>query len=158
PGASGVLVHKLADQGYQLRVAEDGSLVLRLVHADGSAELSSSGSIADGTWHHILVEADRADGQLRIYIDGQEDASGAGIDDSVDLSNLQDLYVGGTPDGEHLAVELDFLRIARGSLQRSRTTIEELYAWQFDGPVLRDFAGHEPTGVRRDAGALELRP
>jgi len=38
------------------------------------------------------------------------------------------------------------------------TTIEELYTWQFDGPMLRDFTGQSPTGERRDAGALELTP
>jgi hypothetical protein len=37
----------------------------------------------------------------------------------------------------------------------ARTTIEELYAWQFDGPFLRDFTGRKPVGERRDAGAIE---
>ena len=47
------------------------------------------------------------------------------------------------------------MRIALGTLADARTTIEELYAWQFDGPFLRDFTGREPTGARRDAGAIE---
>ena len=37
----------------------------------------------------------------------------------------------------------------------AKTDIKELYAWQFDGPFLRDFAGRKPKG-NRDAGALEL--
>ena len=41
------------------------------------------------------------------------------------------------------------------SLADARTTIEELYAWQFDGPALRDMRGAEPLGQGRDAGALE---
>jgi len=31
--------------------------------------------------------------------------------------------------------------IARGTLEDSKTSIEELYAWQFDGPFLKDFTG-----------------
>ena len=49
----------------------------------------------------------------------------------------------------------NFLRIARSSLAESKTSIEELYDWEFDGPFLRDFAGKEPTGKGRDAGAFE---
>ena len=49
---------------------------------------------------------------------------------------------------------LDFLRIALGTLADSKTTIEELYAWQFDGPFLRDFTGRKPTGPRA-AGAID---
>ena len=36
-----------------------------------------------------------------------------------------------------------------------KTSIEELYAWEFDGPFLRDFTSSKPKG-KRDAGALEL--
>ena len=35
-----------------------------------------------------------------------------------------------------------------------KTTIEELYAWEFNGPFLRDFCGNQPVG-KRDAGAIE---
>ena len=38
----------------------------------------------------------------------------------------------------------------------TKTTIDELYTWQFDGPFLRDFTGRKPVG-RRDAGAIEGR-
>jgi len=50
---------------------------------------------------------------------------------------------------------LDFLRIAHGTLADADTTIEELYAWEFDGPFLRDFTGRKLAGARRDAGAIE---
>ena len=66
-----------------------------------------------------------------------------------------DVYVGGTPEGWHLDGTLDFLRIAHGTLGDADTTIDELYAWEFDGPFLRDFTGRQPTGRRRDAGAIE---
>ena len=72
------------------------------------------------------------------------------------LTNDADLYVGGAPTGRCLAGTLDFLRVALGTLADAKTTIDELYAWQFDGPFLRDFTGCAPVG-RRDAGAIEGR-
>ncbi len=88
-------------------------------------------------------------------MDGREDATGPGPGAGVSLANGADLYVGGTPEGRNLEGAIDFMRIALGTLADSRTSIEELYAWQFDGPFLRDFCGREPVGERRDAGAIE---
>lgn len=51
---------------------------------------------------------------------------------------------------------IDFLRVSRGTLADAKTMIDELYAWQFNGPFLRDFRGMSPEG-KRDAGALEAR-
>jgi hypothetical protein len=48
------------------------------------------------------------------------------------------------------------MRITRSSLAESRTSIGELYAWQFDGPFRYDFTGKAPIGARRDAGAIEF--
>jgi hypothetical protein len=45
--------------------------------------------------------------------------------------------------------------IASTSAASRRTTIEELYAWQFDGPAHRDMRGVAPKGQARDAGAIE---
>ena len=49
--------------------------------------------------------------------------------------------MGGTPAGHCLNGALDFLRLARGTLADSKTTIQELYAWEFHGPFLDDFTG-----------------
>ncbi len=49
---------------------------------------------------------------------------------------------------------MDFLRVCRSTLAESKTSIGELYAWEFDGPFLRDFCGNAPVG-KRDAGAVE---
>ncbi|MFW5828937.1 MAG: hypothetical protein ACOCXA_01635, partial [Planctomycetota bacterium] len=104
-----------------------------------------------------LAEVDRAAGLARLYIDGIE-ATSAAFDLPTDLSlaNDADLLVGTDPSGAHLACTIDFLRIARSTLADAQTDIEELYAWQFEGPFLRDFTGAEPVD-RRDAGALEAR-
>jgi len=64
------------------------------------------------------------------------------------------LYVGGRPDGGNLAGTIEFVRVALGTLDDAKTTIEELYAWQFSGPFLEDFLGRQPRG-QRDAGAIQ---
>ncbi len=79
---------------------------------------------------------------------------GAGITSGLSLANDGDLYVGGTPSGRCLNGTLDFMRICLGTLADAKTDIDELYAWEFDGPFLKDFAGRYPKG-KRDAGALE---
>ena len=67
-----------------------------------------------------------------------------------------DLYVGGTPQGHNLHGAIDFLRIARGTLADAKTTIEELCAWEFNGPFLYDFAGSKRPADGGEAGAVDL--
>lgn len=148
-----VVVSKMGDRGYSLDIDRLGRLVFEVRAAGASARLSSSRSINDDQWHHVIAEADRAARQLVIYIDGKEDAAGPGIGDA-SVDNDGDLFVAGTPDGRCLKGAFEFLRISLGTLKDAKTDIAELYAWQFDGPFLRDFAGRRPKG-RRDAGALE---
>ncbi|HLX61491.1 MAG TPA: laminin G domain-containing protein [Planctomycetota bacterium] len=155
PGHTGsVLMEKMKDSGYSLTINAEGKLSFSLKTPGGSSTLDSKSKINDGQWHHAIAEADRKAKTLTIYIDGHKDASGAGIDGTVSLSNDGDVYVGGTPDGRYFDGTLDFLRIAQGTLADADTTIEELYAWEFDGPQLRDFTGRKPAGAR-DAGAIE---
>jgi len=90
---------------------------------------------------------------MTVYLDGRKDAGGVGVDGTISLANDGDLTVGGTPEGRCLDGALDFLRIAQGTLADANTTIEELYAWEFDGPQFRDFSGRKPSGPR-DAGAV----
>ena len=111
----------------------------------------------DGRWHHAIVEADRRARTLTLYVVGKKDRTADGVDASVSLANQGDVYVGGTPEGRYLDGALDFLRISQGTLSDADTTIEELYAWEFNGPQTRDFTGRKPTGTR-DAGAIEFAP
>ncbi len=161
PGASGVIVQKWDDGGYMLKVAKDGRLMFRAGRGEelthNSPILTSKAKIADGRWHHVIAEADRSSRRSRFYIDGKPGASGMGVVRPIRTDNEGDLYVGGTPDGECLAATIEFLRISQGTLADARTTIDELYTWQFDGPQFRDFTSAKPAGKRRDAGAIELR-
>ncbi len=153
PGAGpAILMQKMGPQaGYALTLAGAPALTVKA----GGRQMTVSGKTAlnDGAWHHLLAEVDREAGRMVLYVDGRADAAAAGPG-PVSLANTADFYVGGTPQGNCLAGTIDFARVSLGTLADARTTIEELYTWQFDGPFLSDFAGNEPVG-RRDAGALE---
>jgi Concanavalin A-like lectin/glucanases superfamily len=151
----GVLMEKMKSNGYSLTVSPAGRLSFRIKGSGASAGVESKAMVNDGQWHHAIVEADRKVKTLTVYVDGRKDSSAHGVDGSVSLANDGDVYVGGTPDGRFFDGTLDFLRIAHGTLADADTTIEELYAWEFDGPFLRDFTGRKPAGGRRDAGAIE---
>ena len=90
-----------------------------------------------------------------IYIDGRQDASGPGLGADASLANDADLYVGGTPRGHNLDGAIDFMRIARGTLADAKTTIDELYEWEFNGPFLHDFTGRERPADGGAAGAMD---
>jgi len=164
PGhTGGVLVSKAADAGYILDVDGQGRPRLTL-RAGGKDLCSRSGAtpVNDGKWHHVIAEVDRAPGQgITIYVDGEVDGRERGapgvLGKDVSLSNTADFLVGKGTDGSYFAGMIDFLRVSRGTLADAKTTIKELYAWQFNGPQFRDFTGHAPTDGKRDAGALEAR-
>ena len=157
PGhTAGVLVTKQAGAGYQLAVNKAGTLSFSGNAGAQSFAVSGAAQINDGKWHHALAELDREAKTATIYVDGKLSGQAAvalGAADS--LSNTGDLLVGKGPAGNFFSGAIDFLRIARGSLKDSRTSIEELYDWEFDGPFLRDLCGHEAAGKCRDAGAFE---
>lgn len=150
----GVLVSKRKACGFALTL-KGGRAVFSVAGAGGAtAELTSKALLSDGNWHHVIAEADRAAKTLALYVDGRADAAGAGVGPA-SLANGGDLCVGGSPEGGWLDGSFEFLRLARGTLADADTTIEELYAWEFDGPASRDLRGAKPAGLGRDAGALE---
>lgn len=137
--------------GYALGLNPAGHAAFGFRVKGGSVSAVSPAPVADGKPHHVLAEVDREAGALTLYLDGKAVVRKPFGDDirTGDATAAGDLVVGRDFRGE-----LDFLRIAFSSLAESRTTIDELYAWEFDGPFLRDFVGKRPEG-RRDAGALE---
>eukprot|EP00825_Cyclidium_porcatum_P016259 TRINITY_DN19351_c0_g1_i1.p4 TRINITY_DN19351_c0_g1~~TRINITY_DN19351_c0_g1_i1.p4 ORF type:complete len:183 (-),score=36.72 TRINITY_DN19351_c0_g1_i1:656-1204(-) len=156
PGhAGGVLMEKMKGSGYRLAISAGGKLSFAVKAAAATALDESPASVNDGAWHHAIAELDRQTAMLAMYVDGRKVASARGVDATVSLANEGDVYVGGTPEGQHFDGALDFLRIAQGTLADADTTIEELYAWEFDGPFLRDFTGRKPAAGRHDAGAIE---
>jgi hypothetical protein len=147
----GTLVSKLRNSGYELKINPTGTVEF-VVQAGAPVTVATQRPLNDGAWHHLIAEADRSAGALRLYVDGKLEAEvPATLEGS--LANSADFIV-----GEGFAGALDFLRVTRSTLAESETTIEELYAWQFDGPFLRDFTGVRPAEGRRDAGAIESSP
>jgi concanavalin A-like lectin/glucanase superfamily protein len=154
--AGGVIVSKAADKGYTLDIPPSGKVRLRL-KSGREYSVSSVAGVMDGQWHHILAEVDRAQGKVRLYVDGapsQGETSGAMPDAKASLANEADFLVGKDASGVFFKGDMDFLRVAGSCFAESDTTFEELYAWEFDGPATRDFAGTRIVGPR-DAGALQ---
>ncbi len=149
--AGGVIAGKHDGRaGYRLLVTDAGRVAMD-VAADGkTSRVVAPAGINDGAWHHVLAETDRAGGRMRIYLDGKPAGEAKlGLAEGASLSNPSDFVV-----GEGVRGAIDFLRVCQSNLAESRTTIEELTAWQTDGPVTRDFCGRKPVG-RRDVGAVE---
>ena len=147
-----VLVSKGGNSGYSLGVDNDGKPILTL-KANGTAVTAvGNARVNDGAWHHVLAEVDRAGSRMVIYVDGKPAGEGMiqGIGRDASLANRDDFVV-----GARLVGGIDFLRVCRSTLRESKTSIAELYAWEFDGPALRDFCGGKPAG-RRDAGAIDI--
>lgn len=156
PGARGAtLIQKMSDAGWALTLDERGHIILRTKSGDVTASIASHSAVSDGNWHHVIAEADRKAATFTLYIDGKPDGSGPGIGPDISLADDADLYVGGTPQSQYLSGAIGFLRIARGTLADSRTTINELYAWEFHGPFLQDFTGRPRPADGGDAGAID---
>jgi hypothetical protein len=149
---NGVLVSKSAQSGYELAVGPEGSPRLTLRAGGATASLTSTAKVNDGQWHHVLAEVDRSAGTATIYVDGRTTGEGKlnTIDKDAPLSNTADLVV-----GKGFAGAVNYLRVCRSTLAESKTSIAELYAWEFDGPAQRDFFGNKPTG-KRAAGAIDM--
>ncbi|HEV2211357.1 MAG TPA: laminin G domain-containing protein [Verrucomicrobiae bacterium] len=152
---SALLIQKWHGSGWALKLNGKGGVTLLTRTTGRNADLSSRSSVNDGRWHHLIAEADRKAGTFTLYIDGRQDARGSGLGPTDSLANDSDLYVGGTPDGQHFKGALDFLRLARGTLADSQTSIAELYAWEFDGPFLYDFTGRRRPTDGGEAGAID---
>ncbi len=154
---SGIIAQKVARAGYSLDI-DEGKVRLRLRDGDGNMLTAvTQDAINDGGWKHILAEVHREQAEVRLYVNGElmpADVEGNGSI-SASLRNDSDFFVGGAPGGSFLQADLDFMRVSLGTLEAARTSIEELYAWQTNGPQFRDFSGQEPTGEGRDAGAVE---
>jgi hypothetical protein len=150
-----ILLRKMDQAGYALGIDDSGRASLIASAGGPAASIHSARSLNDGKWHHLIAEADRRSRSFAIYVDGQKESSSrfTGLESS--LANEADLYVGGTPSGHYFNGAIDFLRIARGTLADSKTTIEELYQWEFAGPFLDDFDGHRRPPDGGCAGAID---
>ena len=105
----------------------------------------------------MLAEVDRETGRMSIYVDGKkagESKASLAADASVD-NNADFLVAKASDDSGAFVGQIDYARVCHGTLADAETTIEELYAWQTDGPWKYDMLGNPVAGDRRDAGAIE---
>lgn len=156
--ADGLLVQKFgAETGYTLGLREGIPQFMVVSDAGWRAAVATSRDqrLDDGRWHHLIAECNRASGELVLYVDGRRATPPPGKATPMEgsLVNPGDFLVGGGPGVEHLAMTVDFLKVSLSTLAESKTTIEELYAWQFNGPQYRDFAGKNRRR-KNAAGAL----
>ncbi len=155
PGqTAGRIVGKFnAEAGYALGIDEQGRPAMRLRTGGRDAVHTGAAPVNDGRWHHLIAEVDRAAGTIALYLDGA--VSTGSIEGGVpaadaSLANDADFIV-----GQGLVGAIDFLRVSRGTLADAQTSIEQLMAWQFNGPAQHDFVDRPPTGGVRDIGAIE---
>lgn len=154
PGG-GILGKFDGESGYRLYLDDVGKAVFEVASEGKTGSVATAEPLTDGQWRHLLAEIDRDSGAMRIYVDGKLSAEAAsGLPADASLNNQADFHAGKTLDGKFFVGEMDFMRVAHGTLADAKTSIEELYAWQTDGPFKRDMRGQKPVG-RRDAGALE---
>ena len=147
--------------GYRIFVNKKGYAAFEISKDGKHYSVASDAKINDGDWHHVLAEIDRNTGRMTIYTDGVKDAEmDSDLPASASIDNKADFIVGksSAADNGYLEGAIDFMRVCHATLEDAKTTIGELYAWQFThGPHLFDMRGQEPRGKRRDAGALELK-
>lgn len=142
--------------GYQMYINPKGRAGFRVTSDSKESMILAPEQLNDNKWHHVLAEIDRKSGRLRMYVDGALSAEKtAAIPSNASLSNTSDFIIGkdGNSDN-YFNGAIDFLRVCQGTLKDSKTTIEELYEWQTNGPVKYDFAGNPSVG-KRDIGAME---
>ena len=149
------------ENGYSLFVNNKGQVQFQ-ISADGNDyDVQTQTSVNDGQWHHVIAEIDRNKGRMTIYLDGKtDDEIKSSLDPEKSIDNQADFVVGksSAEDQNYFQGVIDFMRVCHGTLADAKTTIEELYAWQFtDGPFMFDMRGEPVKGARRDAGALELQ-
>ncbi len=144
--------------GYQLAL-NGGKPVFTLSSEGKDSQVASDLSINDGNWHHVIAEVDRKTGRMTVYVDGKKAGEGtASLASDASVDNGADFLVARAMDGGQAFVgEIDYMRVCHGTLADALTTIDELYAWQTNGPWKYDMRGQPIGGSRRDVGAIETR-
>ncbi len=154
----GMIANKFdGKSGYGLGINAQGHAEFFVASNGDRHAITTPSPVNDEEWHHVIGEIDRATGRMSLYLSGEKVAeTQAPLQPDASLDNQADFLVGQAANGQAGFVGmLDFLRVCRGTIADSKTSIEELYAWQMDGPFRHDYMGRPAAGDGRDAGALE---
>ena len=131
-GSSGIL-GKYNNAGYELHLDERGTPLISLGNGSTKRNFSAASSIADGQWHHLMVEVNRdSSPTITFFLDGKQNIvhEYTKLTNNDSLSNNGDFKIGRTSSG-YLRGDIDFVRLSKGTLADAETNIKELYHWQF---------------------------
>ncbi len=117
-----------------------------------------SGFVADGFWHHLAATREKSSGEMKLYVDGVEVASGTGA--TTTLNSPAQLRIGSLQIGNNFFEGwLDEVRIwnsvrsatqiAAASRSRTPQSGNLVAGWHFDdgeGTTAADFTGHGVDG------------
>lgn len=106
--------------------------------ASGGPQTICGGSrVDDGQWHHIVVTRKSSNGQMRIYVDGKQDAQGTGPSGTISYPNGRS----GQPDDPYLVIGAEKHDIDKSEFPSYNGLIDELrisnnirYAANFSPP------------------------
>ncbi|HEX6357955.1 exo-alpha-sialidase [Actinophytocola sp.] len=112
-------------------------LVANLTTANGSSQLTTTSAYNDNQWHHVALQ--RAGGQLRLWIDGAEVASGPAVAGSVSERVAFQIHLGERQDYlQRFDGTFDEVRLYRRALSADELNqIRASNADIRDGQVLR---------------------
>jgi lysophospholipase L1-like esterase len=90
-----------------------------------AVQVEGTSALDDGDWHHLLLAFDAAAGQMRLYVDGEEEGSASGLTGSSAISLLQ-LALASSAEAADFAGDLDEVALFAEALPASDA--ELLYA------------------------------
>ncbi len=106
---------------------KDAKLILETGNGTvGAAVGTAINAVTSGTWHHVAAAVDRAGGMARLYVDGEERASGSV---RTDFANTAPLFLGRFTDAiYYFRGAIDEARIHRGLASSATLRAEWLNA------------------------------
>jgi sialidase-1 len=123
-------------------------LIATMTTVNGTKSISSTSAYNDQSWHHVVLE--RTGGQLLMFVDGAQVATGPDVAGSVSETVSFQFQVGERLDGAfHFAGTLDEVRVYSRALSAT-----ELTALQDNAPITNGLVVRLPLDkIRSDAHA-----
>ncbi|MFW6218443.1 MAG: LamG-like jellyroll fold domain-containing protein, partial [Verrucomicrobiota bacterium] len=136
PGHGGGFIASKHDgeAGYALSIAPGGEARFTVSAGGEHFTVSTTDAVNDGGWNHILAEIDRSTGRMTVYHNGKKSGeTSASLAPDRSIDSEADFLVGKSSfvDNAAFVGAIDFLRVCHSTLEESKTSIEELFAWQY---------------------------
>jgi hypothetical protein len=116
------------DDGYSLGVKNGNGRFFALNSSESFSSASTTGSVTDGDWHHLLGVFDGGDQEMRIYLDGELSGSKKVSYSSIEYEPDSPVVMGKRPtrDESYFNGKIDNVRIYDRALNESE--IERMYS------------------------------